>query len=314
MGAEQIDAFMEYMTGVRGVSANTAEAYAHDAVQFVDFLGQLWGEEQAWALGEVDYPTIRRYLAHLNRMEYARSTINRKLAALRALFRFLVDEGEIEQNPAAAAPTPKQAHKLPEILYEYELEQLLAAPDTNKPASQRDRAILELLYASGMRVSELAALDTDDLNMDQRQIRVIGKGNRERIVFFGRPAASAVTHYFNHGRQALLRKRADAEEETALLLNPSGTRLSVRSIQNIVRKYVLQTAASANISPHSLRHSFATHLLDRGADLRSIQELLGHKNLGTTQIYTHVTTQRLKEAYAKAHPLAAGPKHTADEH
>ncbi|MCK4324965.1 MAG: site-specific integrase, partial [Armatimonadetes bacterium] len=127
MGAEQIDAFMEYMTGVRGVSANTAEAYAHDAVQFVDFLGQLWGEEQAWALGQVDYPTIRRYLAHLNRMEYARSTINRKLAALRALFRFLVDEGEIEQNPAAAAPTPKQAHKLPEILYEYELEQLLAA-------------------------------------------------------------------------------------------------------------------------------------------------------------------------------------------
>ncbi len=304
MPAEQIDAFMEYMTGVRGVSANTAEAYAHDAVQFVDFLGQLWGEEQAWALGEVDYPTIRRYLAHLNRMEYARSTINRKLAALRALFRFLVDEGKIEQNPAAAAPTPKQAHKLPEVLYEYELEQLLTAPDTNKPAGQRDRVILELLYASGMRVSELAALDIDDLNMDQRQIRVIGKGDRERIVFFGRPAASAVIHYRNHGRQVLLRKRADAETESALLLNPSGTRLSVRSIQNIVRKYVIQTAASANISPHSLRHSFATHLLDRGADLRSIQELLGHNNLGTTQIYTHVTTQRIKEAYHKAHPLA----------
>ena len=316
MPAEQIDAFMEYMTGVRGVSANTAEAYAHDAVQFVDFLGQLWGEEQAWNLGEVDYPAIRRYLAHLNRMEYARSTINRKLAALRALFRFLVDEGEIEQNPAAAAPTPKQAHKLPEVLYEYELEQLLAAPDTNVPAGQRDRVILELLYASGMRVSELAALDINDLDMDQRQIRVIGKGNRERIVFFGRPAASAVIHYLNHGRQVLLRKRADAETESALLLNPSGTRLSVRSIQNIVRKYVIQTAASANISPHSLRHSFATHLLDRGADLRSIQELLGHKNLGTTQIYTHVTTQRLKEVYAKAHPLAtsaAGAEDTSEE-
>ncbi len=312
MGAEQIDAFMEYMTGVRGVSANTAEAYAHDAIQFVDFLGQLWGEAQAWNLGEVDYPTIRRYLAHLNRMEYARSTINRKLAALRALFRFLVDEGEIEQNPAAAAPTPKQAHKLPEVLYEYELEQLLSAPDTNKPAGQRDRVILELLYATGMRVSELAALDIDDLNMEQRQIRVIGKGDRERIVFFGRPAARAVIHYLNHGRQVLLRKRADAETESALLLNPSGTRLSVRSIQNIVRKYVLQTAASANISPHSLRHSFATHLLDRGADLRSIQELLGHKNLGTTQIYTHVTTQRLKEAYAKAHPLAAAEEPSRD--
>ncbi len=304
MGAEQIDAFMTYMTGVRGVAANTAEAYAHDAVEFCAFLGQLWGEEHAWDLGEVDYPVIRRYLAHLNRMEYARSTINRKLAALRALFKFLVDSDEIEHNPAATATAPKQSHTLPEVLYEYELEQLLAAPDPNAPAGQRDRVILELLYATGMRVSELAALNVASLNMEQREIRVIGKGNRERIVFFGQPAANAVEQYLGHGREILLRKRTDTEDEPALLLNPSGTRLSVRGIQKIVRKYVLQTAASANISPHSLRHSFATHLLDRGADLRSIQELLGHKNLGTTQIYTHVTTQRLKEAYHKAHPLA----------
>lgn len=328
MPAEQIDAFMGYMTDVHGVSANTAEAYGHDVIQFCDFLARLWGEEKAWALAEVDYPTIRRYLAHLNRMEYAPSTIGRKLAALRALYRYLVDEGQIGHNPAAQASVPKQRHRLPEILYEYELEQLLLAPDENEPAGQRDQLILELLYATGMRVSELVSVDVDDIDMDNRQIRVIGKGSRERLVFFGQPALAAMCRYLQSGRELLLQKRTgggeqparrsssgtgfqpvvkergDVQDEPALLLNPSGERLSVRSIQNIVHKYVIETAASANISPHSLRHSFATHLLDRGADLRSIQEMLGHKNLGTTQIYTHVTTQRLKEAYAKAHPLS----------
>ncbi len=337
MPAEQIDAFMGYMTDVQGVSPNTAEAYAHDIVEFCSFLARLWGEEKAWALAEVDYPTIRRYLAHLNRMEYASSTIGRKLAALRALYRYLVDDGQIGHNPAAAASVPKQRQRLPEVLYEYEVEQLLLAPDEDTPAGQRDRLILELLYATGMRVSEMVSVDLDDIDMDQRQIRVMGKGNRERLVFFGQPALAALRRYIDGGRQLLLRQRtgggeegarrsssgtgfyhgepvepqpvggepADVADEPALLLNRYGNRLSARSIQNIVRKYVLQTAASANISPHSLRHSFATHLLDRGADLRSIQELLGHKNLATTQIYTHVTTQRLKEAYQNAHPLAA---------
>ena len=304
MPAQQIDAFMGYMTEVRGASPHTAEAYAHDVVQFCDFLARLWGEEKAYALAEVDYPTIRRYLAHLNRMEYAHSTIGRKVTALRALYRYLVDDGQIDHNPAAEAALPKQRHRLPEILYEYELEQLLVAPDDNKPAGQRDRVILELLYASGMRVSELVSVDVDDIDMDQRQIRVIGKGNRERLVFFGKPAEAALRRYIEADRKLLLQKREGGEEEPALLLNPWGRRLTVRSVQNIVHKYVLETAASANISPHSLRHSFATHLLDRGADLRSIQELLGHKNLGTTGIYTHVTTQRLKEAYQSAHPLA----------
>lgn len=313
MSVQHIDAFMGYMTDVRGASPHTAEAYGHDVVQFCDFLAQLWGEEKAYALAEVDYPTIRRYLAHLNRMEYAHSTIGRKLTALRALYRYLVDNGQVSHNPAADAALPKQRHRLPEILYEYELEQLLLAPDDSKPAGQRDRVILELLYASGMRVSELVSVDGDSIDMDKRQIRVIGKGNRERLVFFGRPALAAVRQYVQHGRETLLRKRKDGGEEPALLLNPTGQRLSVRSVQNIVHKYVLETAASANISPHSLRHSFATHLLDHGADLRSIQELLGHRNLGTTQIYTHVTTQRLKEAYRNAHPLATAGSQGADE-
>ncbi len=330
MPATQIDAFMDYMTDVRGVSPHTGEAYAHDATQFCDFLARLWGEEKAYALAEVDYPTIRRYLAHLNRMEYAPSTINRKLAAVRALYRYLVDAGQIGYNPAAEASAPKQHPKLPEILYEYELEHFLLAPDDHTPAGQRDRAILELLYATGMRVSEIVSVDLGDIDMNQRQIRVIGKGDRERIVLFGNPALAVLRQYIDGGRQLLLQKRTGGEEEPAsgrssggtglrpvvkegvdlqdepaLLLNRYGNRLSVRSVQNIVHKYVLETAASANISPHSLRHSFATHLLDHGADLRSIQELLGHKNLGTTQIYTHVTTQRLKEAYQNAHPLAA---------
>ncbi len=308
MPATQIDAFMDYMTDVRGVSPHTGEAYAHDATQFCDFLARLWGEEKAYALAEVDYPTIRRYLAHLNRMEYAPSTINRKLAAVRALYRYLVDAGQIGYNPAAEASAPKQRPKLPEILYEYELEHFLLAPDDDTPAGQRDRVILELLYATGMRVSEIVSVDLGDIDMNQRQIRVIGKGDRERIVLFGNPARGALRQYIDGGRQLLLQKRkgegADLPDEPALLLNRYGNRLSVRSVQNIVHKYVLETAASANISPHSLRHSFATHLLDHGADLRSIQELLGHKNLGTTQIYTHVTTQRLKEAYQSAHPLA----------
>jgi len=316
MPAEQIDAFMDYMTQVQGVSPHTAEAYAHDATQFCDFLARLWGEEKAYALAEVDYPTIRRYLAHLNRMEYAPSTINRKLAAVRALYRYLVDAGQIGYNPAAEASAPKQHPKLPEILYEYELEHFLLAPDDHTPAGQRDRVILELLYATGMRVSELVSVDLGDIDMDQRQIRVIGKGNRERIVLFGHAAENAVRRYVDQGRELLLQKRTGGGEEPALLLNRYGNRLSVRSVQNIVHKYVLETAASANISPHSLRHSFATHLLDHGADLRSIQELLGHKNLGTTQIYTHVTTQRLKEAYQSAHPLAtsgAGVGDRSDE-
>ena len=305
MPAHEIDAFMGYMTDVRGASPHTAEAYAHDVVQFCDFLARLWGGEKAYAFAEVDYPTIRRYLAQLNRMEYAPSTIGRKVTALRALYRYLVDNGQIGHNPAAQAALPKQRSRLPEILYEYEVEQLLLAPDDSKPAGQRNRVILELLYGSGMRVSELVSVDLGAIDMDRQQIRVIGKGNRERLVLFGKPARAALRRYLDSGRQALLRNRRDRGEEPALLLNPEGGRLSVRSVQNIVHKYVLETAASANISPHSLRHSFATHLLEHGADLRSIQELLGHKNLGTTQIYTHVTTQRLKEAYQNAHPLAA---------
>jgi len=308
MPAAQLDAFTRYLDDVRSLSPRTVQEYAADINQFCDFLAHLWGEDRAYEWTSVDYPVIRRYLTHLTQAQYARTSIARKIAALRALFRYLVDSGQMQHNPAATAPLPRQGQRLPEVLYETEIEPLLAAPDDSTPQGQRDRAILELLYATGVRVSELVGLDLDSVDLQERQIRVIGKGNRERVVYFGEPAKEALGTYLQQGRTLLLQNRKGQDDEPAVFLNKSGRRLSARGVQNIVRKYVLQTATSQRIHPHSLRHTFATHLLDHGADLRSIQELLGHKNLGTTEIYTHVSTQRLKDAYKSAHPLAAAPK------
>lgn len=304
MSAALLDSFMEYLTSVRRVSPDTAEAYAHDAVQFVDFLAHERGEEQAWDLTQVDQALLRRYLAHLHRQEYARSSVLRKVAALRALFRYLVATGQMQHNPAAVLRTAGAAPRLPEPLSEEETALIIELPDENDPLGQRNRVILELLYATGMRVSELARLDVADLDLTERMVRVVGKGNQERVAFFGKPAVEAVQQYLEQGRTLLLQRRRGTRTEPALLLNNRGTRLSVRGIQNVVRNCALQIGASATTSPHTLRHTFATHLLDRGADLRAIQELLGHRQLSTTQIYTHVSLERLREAYHQAHPLA----------
>ncbi len=290
------------------LSPRTVAEYAADIAQFCDYLAYLWGEKRAYDWTAVDYPVIRRYLVHLTQSQYSRSSIARKLAALRALFRYLVDTGRMQYNPAASTSLPRRRRRLPEVLYESEVEALLTAPDDNTPAGQRDRAILEVLYATGVRVSELVGLDLDDVDLQERQMRVLGKGGRERIVYFGQPAQEALRRYLQQGRKLLLQKGKKPAEEQAVFLNKLGGRLSARSVQNIVRKYVLQTATSQYIHPHSLRHSFATHLLDHGADLRSIQELLGHKTVSTTEIYTHVSAQRLKEVYNSAHPLATAPQ------
>ena len=304
MSATLIDEFMTYLTDVRRVSPRTAEAYAHDVVQFVDYLAQSRGEQAAWDLAAVDYPLLRRYLAHLTRAEYNRTSILRKLSALRALFRYLVSTGAIEHNPAALLQPASVPKRLPEVLSETEAREMIEFPDENTALGQRNEVLLELLYATGVRVSELAGLDVADLDLERRTARVLGKGNKERMVFFGAPAAEAVRRYLQQGRALLLTKRQGPAEEPALLLTRSGRRLQVRQIQNVVRDLALQIGASARTSPHTLRHSFATHLLDRGADLRVIQELLGHKGLATTQIYTHVSQARLQEAYRQAHPLA----------
>ncbi len=308
MHAGWLDGFLRYCTDVRQLSPNTAEAYAKDVNQFADFLGDRWGEERAYDWASVDYRTVRGFLAHLSRQKYERTTIARKLSALRSFFRYLLNEGAVEHNPAAVAPTPKREEKLPEYLYADEVQQLLSSPDESTPLGQRDRAILEMLYATGVRVSELVAMDVEDLDFDEGQIRVLGKGNRERVVLMGERAMAAVRRYIRDGRETLMRE-AQSPDQRALFLNNTGGRLSVRGVQQRVNKHVLESAASSRITPHALRHTFATHLLDGGADLRSIQALLGHASLGTVGIYTHVTTERMKKAYSAAHPLAddSGP-------
>jgi len=297
------DAFLRYLTDVRQLAPRTAEAYAQDVNQFVDFLATQWGEERAHDWASVDYRTVRGFLADLARRRYAKSSIARKLAALRALFRFLLQEGAVAANPAKLAPTPKQDQRLPEYLYEDEMEALLSAPEEATALGQRDRAILELLYATGVRVSELVAMDVAEIDFEGRTIRVIGKGNRERAVLLGGRAVQALRRYLADGREQLLRAGTSPDHE-ALFLNSSGGRLSVRGVQQRVHKHVLEAAASSRITPHALRHSFATHMLDGGADLRSIQALLGHASLSTVGIYTHVTTERMKQVYRSAHPLA----------
>ncbi len=314
MHAGWLDGFLRYLSDVRQVAPATAEAYSVDVNQFVDFLAEEWGEDRAYDWKAVDYRTIRRFLAHLSRAHYSKSTMARKLAALRSFFRYLLQEEAVDQNPAALAPTPKQDRHLPEYLYEDEIEALLQAPDESEPLGQRDRTILEMLYATGVRVSELVALDLDDIDLEELKIRVIGKGNRERVVLMGERAASALRRYLSDGRKQLLRN-AQSPAETALLLNNNGGRLSVRGVQQRVHRHVLETAASSRVSPHSLRHTFATHMLDGGADLRSIQALLGHRSLSTVGVYTHLTTERMKQVYRDSHPLAddSGPEESDDE-
>jgi len=305
MHAGWLDGFLRYCTDVRGLSANTAEAYAHDVNQFVEFLSAQWGEERAYDWAAVDYRLVRRFLAELSQQRFDRSSISRKLSALRSFFRYLLQEGAVTHNPAAVAPVPQSEKRLPEYLYQDEMEKLLTTPDESTPSGQRDRAILELFYATGVRVSELVAMDVGDLQFDQRQIRVIGKGNRERVVLMGERAIAAVRRYIAGGRETLLRE-GHSPGEQALFLNARGGRLTVRGVQQRVNKHVLEAASSSRITPHSLRHTFATHLLDGGADLRSIQTLLGHQALATVGIYTHLTTSRMKQVYAAAHPLADG--------
>jgi integrase/recombinase XerC len=244
---------------------------------------------------------LRAYLAWLNEKQYARSTVARRLAALRSWCRFLCRQGTLTTNPAAGLRGPRQEKKLPLFLTQEDLGQLLEAPPEGAPLGRRDRAILETLYSAGLRVSELVGLDVSDLDLDGGTATAKGKGKRERLALLGPPAVAALNAWLAD-RAALLGGRAAGQ--AALFLNKNGTRLSARSVGRLLDKYLAQAGLDARASPHTLRHSFATHLLDAGADVRGVQELLGHKSLGTTQIYTHVSTQRLRDSYDQAHPRA----------
>jgi integrase/recombinase XerC len=289
-----VAAFLRHLERERNASPHTIRAYGEDLAQFTDHLGRELGREPRPE--DADHLSIRGFLAELHRRGLARSSSARKLAGLRTFFRYLCREGRLEANPARLLATPRRDKRIPAVLDEAQVEALLAMPG-DAVSAMRGRAILELLYATGMRCAELVALDAGEVDLDARMVRVLGKGRKERIVLFGRRAQAALRPWLEC--RARLRPRGDA-----LFLNARGGRLSDRSVRALVARRVEQTALARRCSPHTLRHSFATHLLTRGADLRAIQELLGHASLSTTQRYTHVDTRHLLEVYKKAHPRA----------
>lgn len=293
--------FFVYLKAEKNYSPHTIESYSHDLGDFYSFLGDT-------PLSSVTKDSARRFLASLGEKELSKRTMARRMAALRTFFRFLVREGFLEKNPLAAVRNPKLDKKLPMVLDENEITRLLEAPEGDEVFARRDRAILETLYSTGMRVSEIVKLDTEKVDFIGGVCRVLGKGSKERLCPIGSRAIKAIRHYLEIRDQKKKEAPVGRRGPSALFLNHSpnrqGSRLTSRSICRIVDRYIEATCRRDGISPHTLRHSFATHLLNRGADLRSVQELLGHENLSTTQIYTHVSTQRLKEAYDKAHPRA----------
>lgn len=294
-----LEQFLTYLETGRNASPYTIKNYSNDIGQFVDYCrGQGVSSPE-----QVDRSLLRSYLAELNAAGYVKASIARRVAELRSFGDFLMREGMLERNPFRTISAPRVPKRLPQYLTVAEVEAMLAAPDLSSPLGLRDRAIIEVLYAAGLRVSELTGLDVGDVDLVQAQVRVMGKGGKERIGLLGRSAVSAVQAYMREGRPALLRRRPTG----ALWLNHRGGRLTSRGVALILDKASKQAGIRTPVSPHVLRHTFATHLLDGGADLRVVQELLGHANLATTQIYTHVSQSHAREVYIRAHPRAGSP-------
>jgi tyrosine recombinase XerC len=294
--------FLDYLRLNRNASDHTVEAYDSDISQLLAFAAaQLKKPRTAIEPDDVDLGMIRRFMGELHRQGQSRASVARKLSALRTFVKFLRREGWIESDPAALTVSPRREIKIPAHLSVDEMARLLEMPDTADPLGRRDRAILEFFYASGLRLSELVGLDLEDVNLSGRIVRVLGKGAKERLVPFNESTRQALRVWLPDRALVCGGKRVDA-----LFVNFRGTRLTGRSVQRLVAKYVTACSTRFGISPHALRHSFATHLLERGADLRTIQELLGHVQLSTTQRYTHVNAAQLLEVYRKAHPRAKG--------
>ncbi len=289
----KLDGFVAYLRHEKNASPHTVASYRRDLLQLDRYL-----EEKKVKLREIDNIVLRGFLAVLYERGEKKSTIGRKLAAIRSFFQFCVRKGWMDDNPAKVVATPRQDKPVPSFLSEEEMQEFLDLPQTSKPLDVRDKAMLELLYATGIRVSELVGIELEDVKFSERLIRVRGKGKKERLVPFGRVAEESLYSY--------LRVRASIHkgqvDDTPLFLNYRGKKLSSRSVERAVDKYIRRSALRRKISPHSLRHSFASHLLSRGADLRVIQELLGHESLATTQKYTHLDLKHLLEVYRKSHP------------
>lgn len=325
-----INEFLDYLKFERRFSEHTAKCYGADLMQFGDFLGGIPetgnNGHDSMSLGHheehdnchvtavatqvrvetnqlllsADTDSVRGYLAHLNEREYSKATVARKLATLRSFYKFLVKRNYVGANPVTAVRTPKQDKKLPRFLEYEEVKRLLETPPINTWLGARDRAIMETLYSTGIRVSELVALNMEDIDFLGEVIHVRGKGKKERIAPIGTSALQTIQHYMEYRN-----KRAQNNtnfDSKVLFVNKHGKRLSTRSVRRKMDKYLKMAGLDPAISPHTLRHSFATHMLNNGADLRSVQELLGHQSLSTTQVYTHLTTSRLKEVYENAHP------------
>lgn len=325
-GNNTVSDFLNYLKFEKHFSEHTAKCYGADLAQFTDFLlskstgnysqagntdatggGQSTtglsmqtSAEVDQMLLSVDVNSVRAYLADLNERQYSKSTIARKLATLRSFYKFLLKRGSVNSNPVTAVRTPKQDKKLPRFLEYEEVKRLLETPPVDNWLGARDRAILEVLYSTGIRVSELVGLNMDDIDFLGEVVHVRGKGKKERIAPISSSALQVIQHYMEYRN-----KRAQSNpnfDPKVLFVNKHGKRLSTRSVRRKMDKYLKMAGLDPAISPHTLRHSFATHMLNNGADLRSVQELLGHQSLSTTQVYTHLTTKKLKDVYDNAHP------------
>ncbi|QDT39514.1 tyrosine recombinase XerC [Stratiformator vulcanicus] len=294
----EIDAFVRYLRVERNASELTLKSYSEDLGSVLEFFNEV--KQRVPPVVEIDVAALREYVAYLHECQYARSTIARRLACLRSFFKFCRREGKVNANPAKALRTPRAGRKLPHFLTDDEILRLLNTPPAGEAAGLRDRAILEVLYSAGLRVAELVGMDLTDWDRDASVIRVLGKGRKERIAPVGHHATEALD------RWCAVREpdESNADAREAVFLNKFGTRLTTRSVGRMLDKHIKAAGLDTKTSPHTLRHTFATHLLDGGADIRGVQELLGHKDLKTTQIYTHVSTRQLREAYEHAHPHA----------
>lgn len=291
---DHVDDFIHRLKVEKGYSDHTLRSYSADLNAFIEFL-----QQRDCDVRTATKRDLRGFLAALRARGLARSTVARKISAIRSLYKYLYRNGTVEENPAASLRTPRQEQKLPDFLTTEEVERLMSAPDTSEWTGARDRAMLETLYGGGLRVSELVGLNDEDVELSSGIARVRGKGKKERLAPLGGSAINSIQQYIGQRRRVELSRKDPA----ALFINAvDGRRLTTRSVRRVLRKHLLEAGLDGGLSPHDLRHSFATHLLQNGADLRSVQELLGHKNLTTTQIYTHLTTENLKAIYDRAHP------------
>ncbi len=299
LNKDLLEQFRAYILVEKNFSQYTAKAYASDVMSFL-----IWLEETN--VSSVDYNKIREYLRFIHKYNYKKTTIARKISALRTFYKYLYRERVVEANPVSSITAPKREKKLPKFLDKDEIEQILNNVNIENPAGFRNRAILELLWATGMRISELSGLNFGDLNLEHNEIKVFGKGSKERIVLISERAKSYIQRYIEHARRLVAKDfpPPPQDEDSPVFINNTGYRLNPKTIRNVINSIVDKISLPKKVTPHMFRHSFATYLIENGADLRVVQELLGHASISNTQIYTHISTKHLTDTYNKAHPRA----------